>query len=186
MRIISGTFKGKIIKYLKSSNTRPLKDSVKENIFNIIHHSNKIDVNIENSLVLDLYSGIGYFGLECISRKAKKVIFVENNVVAINILKKNISLLSSAKTAIVKGDKIENVLQKRIKNQFHILFLDPPFADNKYILNLHLIKKKKIYSKNHIVIIHREKNSKDKIDDLITTILIKNYGRSKVIFGKFS
>ena len=86
MRIISGTFKGKIIKYLKSSNTRPLKDSVKKNIFNIIHHSNKIDVNIENSLVLDLYSGIGSFGLECISRKAKKVIFVENNVVAINIL----------------------------------------------------------------------------------------------------
>ncbi len=186
MRIISGKLKGKTIQFLKSSNTRPLKDSVKENIFNILTHSNKIDVNIENSSVLDLYSGIGSFGLECISRKAKKVTFVENNPIAINILRKNLSFLSSVKKAIIKNDTIENILQSQIKNQFQIFFLDPPFADNKYIFNLHLIKEKKIYSKNHVVIIHREKNSKDKIDDLISTILIKNYGRSKIIFGKFN
>ena len=40
MRIISGSLKGKTINYLKNSTTRPLKDLVKENIFNIITHSN--------------------------------------------------------------------------------------------------------------------------------------------------
>ena len=45
MRIIGGKLKGKKIKFLKSSTTRPLKDSVKENIFNILIHSNKINVN---------------------------------------------------------------------------------------------------------------------------------------------
>ena len=46
MRIISGKLKGKNIHYLKSSLTRPLKDSVKENIFNIIAHSKLINLNI--------------------------------------------------------------------------------------------------------------------------------------------
>ena len=73
MRIISGNYKGKSIQYLKSKTTRPLKDSVKENIFNILKHSNKIDINIKNASVLDLYSGIGSFGLECISRGAREV-----------------------------------------------------------------------------------------------------------------
>ena len=68
MRIISGELKGKTISFLKTSITRPLKDSVKENIFNILHHSNLVNIDLINSNVLDVYSGIGSFGLECISR----------------------------------------------------------------------------------------------------------------------
>ena len=90
MRIISGKFKGKSIEYIKSSSTRPLKDSVKENIFNILNHSKEIKVKIERSCILDLYSGTGSFGLECLSRGAKEVTFVENNSNALNLLKKNI------------------------------------------------------------------------------------------------
>ena len=59
MRIISGDLKGKSIKFIKSKITRPLKDSVKENIFNILTHSKEIKLQIENTNVLDLYSGIG-------------------------------------------------------------------------------------------------------------------------------
>ena len=66
MRIISGSFKGRSIKFLKNSNTRPLKDSVRENIFNILEHSHTIKPKIKNSNILDLYSGIGSFGIECI------------------------------------------------------------------------------------------------------------------------
>ena len=71
MRIISGKLKGKSIFFLKNEKTRPLKDSLKENIFNILSHSNLIDIEIKNSNILDLYSGIGSFGLECISREAR-------------------------------------------------------------------------------------------------------------------
>ena len=70
MRIISGKLKGKKINFLKNLTTRPLKDSVKENIFNILKHTNLNRVNIENASILDLYSGVGSFGLECISRGA--------------------------------------------------------------------------------------------------------------------
>ena len=79
MRIISGKLKGKTISFLKSLTTRPLKDSVKESIFNIITHSNLININLKNSNILDLYSGIGSFGLECVSRGAEKITFVEKD-----------------------------------------------------------------------------------------------------------
>ena len=74
MRIISGKLKGSKIRFIKNTSTRPLKDSVKENIFNIINHSKKI-VEIKRANILDIYSGIGSFGLECISREAEKVTF---------------------------------------------------------------------------------------------------------------
>ena len=75
MRIISGIFKGKKLFLPTDKNTRPLKDLVKESIFNLIKHSNKINININNSVILDLFSGSGSFGIECLSREAKKVFF---------------------------------------------------------------------------------------------------------------
>ena len=56
MRIISGELKGRTIKYLKNINTRPLKDLVRENIFNILNHSKFVKVKLKNSKILDLYS----------------------------------------------------------------------------------------------------------------------------------
>ena len=76
MRIISGSFKGKKILEPKDKKTRPLKDLTKESIFNIIMHSNKFKINFANSYILDLFSGVGSFGIECLSRGVKKVIFI--------------------------------------------------------------------------------------------------------------
>ena len=75
MRIISGILKGKKINYLKNSTTRPLKDSVKENIFNILKHSNLIKFEIENSAVLDLYSGVGSLALNVYQEEQKSNIY---------------------------------------------------------------------------------------------------------------
>ena len=55
MRIISGTFRGKKIREPKDIKTRPLKDLTKESIFNILNHSNKFKVDLENSNILDLF-----------------------------------------------------------------------------------------------------------------------------------
>ena len=78
MRIISGSFRGKKILEPKDIKTRPLKDLTKESIFNIINHSNKFKIKLEDTNILDLFSGVGSFGIECLSRGVKKVIFVEN------------------------------------------------------------------------------------------------------------
>ena len=186
MRIISGILKGKIINFLKNPNTRPLKDSVKENIFNILKHSNLINVKIEEANILDLYSGFGSFGIECISRGAKKVTFIEQDKDAASILKNNLTQLSIINKAKILNDKIEKILQNSGDEKFNIFFFDPPFENSDFIQNLDLIKKNKMFEVNHIVIIHRETKAKDNLDDYINTLTLKQYGRSKIIFGLFN
>ena len=185
MRIISGSLKGKSINFLKNSTTRPLKDAVRENIFNILKHSNLINGMIENANILDLYSGIGSFGLECISRGAKKVTFVEHDKDAANILNKNLIKLNVINKASIINNKVDKILKKKTE-KFDIFFFDPPFADKEFERALNLIKTAKIYNIKHVVIIHREKKAQDSLDAFIDIIISKQYGRSKIIFGVFN
>tara|TARA_B110000444_G_scaffold71361_1_gene67171 strand:+ start:1788 stop:2348 length:561 start_codon:yes stop_codon:yes gene_type:complete len=184
MRIISGDLKGKTIAFLKSSVTRPLKDSVKENIFNILKHSNLLTVNLKNSNILDLYSGIGSFGLECISRGAKRVTFVEKDKNAFSILNENLINLNIEERSTIIKENIEFFLKEGLFEKFEIIFLDPPFSDNSYLGILKTIRERKICKKNHIIIIHREKKSLDNFKDILHPLIVKQYGRSKIIFGK--
>ena len=184
MRITGGRYKGKKISFIKSDITRPLRDLVKENIFNIVTHSNIINIDIDNSSVLDLYSGTGSFGLECISRNAKKVTFVENNLKASNLLQKNLEDIFSIKNYEIINLNVTKVIFQ-IKEKYDIFFLDPPFADNQFISVLKAIKDKKIYNKKNLVIIHREENYKEDYSSIFDTFFFKKYGRSKITFGRF-
>ena len=76
MRIIAGKLKGSTLHIASNKKTSPLKDRARENIFNLLTHSNKILLKLEDSNVLDLYAGTGSFGLECLSRQAKCVYFL--------------------------------------------------------------------------------------------------------------
>ena len=93
MRIVSGKFKGKIIRNPTDKTTRPLKDRVRESIFNILEHSKNEKIDLKGKIVLDMFSGSGSFGIECLSRGAKHVYFLENYKNVINILKTNIEEL---------------------------------------------------------------------------------------------
>ena len=126
MRIIGGKFKGKLIQFLRVGKTRPLKDSVRENIFNILMHSNKLNIRIEGSDILDLYSGIGSFGIECISRGANKVTFIEQEKSAYKILEKNLENLKVLQDSKAINNKIENVIN-RFKDKFSIFFFGSSF-----------------------------------------------------------
>ena len=88
MRIIAGDYKGRKIFEPLDKETRPLKDLTKESIFNILEHSKNVNVPIKKSCILDIFSGTGSFGLECISRRASKVYFIEQHKPSIKILTK--------------------------------------------------------------------------------------------------
>ena len=187
MRIISGFLKGKKMFFLKSLVTRPLRDFVKESTFNIIKHSNLIKFSLEHSNVLDLYSGVGSFGIECISRGVKNVTFVEKDKEALNALKNNIESLKIKTKCTVIESKIASFLSKINKKiKYEIIFFDPPFAESYFIEELKIIRKLDIYSTNHLIIIHREENTEDKLSELLNILMIKKYGRSKIIFANFN
>ena len=185
MRIVSGNLKGRKIAQPNSSNTRPLKDLTKESIFNIMEHSNLLKFSFEKSRVLDLFSGVGSFGLECISRGAKKVIFFENYSETIKILKKNIyDLNCEKKSQIIKEDifKIKS-LSSLHKEKFEVIFLDPPYKEKKLNFLLEDIINLKILKKNGIIIIHRNKKDNEFYPKEFQILKTKIYGISKIIFG---
>ncbi len=183
MRIISGIFKGKKILKPSDLKTRPLKDLTKESIFNVINHSNKFKINLIKSSILDLFSGVGSFGIECLSRGAKNVIFVENYFAVLPILKKNLLNLKSIKNyKIIEKDIYDKNLFSKIDTKFNVIFLDPPFRDKGFYKILLNIKKFDLLSKNGIIIIHRHKKEKDKFPKNFKIIEEKKYGISKIFF----
>ena len=188
MRIISGLFKGKKILQPTDKITRPLKDLTKESVFNVIEHSNKFSVNIKDSIILDLYSGVGSFGLECLSREAKHVTFIENYKGVLPILKKNLFSLKNINNYEILNQDINlksEIILSKLRQKNDIVFLDPPFKDKNLYKILSNINNNKILKKDGIVIIHRHKKENDNYPENFKILEKKKYGISKIIFGLF-
>ena len=186
MRIISGKSKGKKLYEPKDFLTRPLKDLTKESIFNIITHSNKFSVVLEDANILDLFSGTGSFGLECLSRASKYVTFVENYKKILPILKKNITELNYKKNSvIIEKDINDSTTLKVFQNQFDIIFLDPPYKSKKLFEMLENIFQSNLLKREGVIIIHRHKKEVDEFPEKFKIIEEKCYGISKVIFGTY-
>tara|TARA_B100001245_G_scaffold222015_1_gene193821 strand:- start:146 stop:706 length:561 start_codon:yes stop_codon:yes gene_type:complete len=185
MRIISGYLRGRKIIQPSNKLTRPLKDLTKESIFNILQHSNLITFDLKKSEILDLFSGVGSFGLECISRGAQKVIFCENSTEALIVLKKNIINLNCQQKSRVIEKNVFNIkkINKLCRKKFEIIFLDPPYKENKLSNLLDEILSLKLLKNNGLIIIHRHKKQKENFPNNFKILNIKTYGISKIIFG---
>ena len=186
MRIISGRLKGSSLYISKDKTIRPLKDLARESIFNVLNHSNKILLKLEESSVLDLYAGTGSFGLECLSRKARHVCFVENEKSAIKVLEKNIEKLDIRKKTKVFFKDAMNLIEKKniINLKFDLIFCDPPFKFTDISKLIQLIFNNNLLNESGIIILHRNKTTKEKLPDYFKVIEERLYGISKIIFGK--
>ena len=183
MRIISGLYKGKKILEPKDKQTRPLKDLTKESIFNIINHSNKFKINVSNAIVLDLFSGVGSFGLECLSRGVNEVIFVENYLGVLPILKKNLGNLKTIENySIIEEDIFNENFLSNLKKSFDIIFLDPPYKIKNISELLNKIRIFKLLNKNGIIILHRHKDEEENLPINFKIVENKKYGISKIMF----
>ena len=186
MRVIGGRFKGKKLLEPKDKETRPLKDLTKESIFNIINHSNKFSIEIKKAYVLDLFSGVGSFGIECLSQGADHVTFIEKYDGVLPILKKNINnLKSEINYEIIENDILNNFEFKSLKLRYDIIFLDPPYEEKALKNILNTIIENKILKDNGVIIIHRHKKEIDEFPKNFQLIDEKKYGISKIIFGSY-
>ena len=158
MRIISGEFKGRLINVPKSDLIRPTTDRVRETLFNLLN--NEIDFNGIN--VLDLYSGSGSLGFECISRGAASTDFVEKNFIIYKNLQENIeSLIVEDRCVIYKMEAIKfSKLPK--PREYDLILADPPFfKDDVYAVIKNLLLNK-FLSADGMIIIERSKQTKGK------------------------
>tara|TARA_B100001027_G_scaffold155493_1_gene109385 strand:- start:5 stop:571 length:567 start_codon:yes stop_codon:yes gene_type:complete len=185
MRVIGGKLRGKFIHNPSDKTTRPLKDIVRESIFNILEHSNNERFKFKNEIVLDLFSGSGSFGIECLSRGVKKVIFFENYKPSLQVLEKNIKELEIEKNSVIKKINTYEISKENIDNEkIDLIYLDPPFKDKNINKLLKKIFDLKIANKNTLIVIHRNKKFKENFIEDFKILREKSYGLSKIIFGK--
>jgi len=186
MRVIGGKFKGKKLLQPQDKETRPLKDLTKESIFNIINHSNKFSIDLKKGYVLDLFCGVGSFGIECLSQDASHVTFIEKYEKALATLKKNLSnLKSEINYEIIESDILNNLEFKILKFRYDIIFLDPPYKEKALEIILNKIIENKILKDNGLIIIHRHKKEVDEFPKNFQILDEKKYGISKLIFGTY-
>jgi len=122
LKVVGGIAKGRRIRPPKTS-LRPTSEKVKEALFDILKE------RVNGSIFLDLYAGTGGVGIEALSRKAKRVIFVESNPSSIKGLKENISSLGFEERVDIIASSARGFLEKAIERgeRFDIIFLDPPY-----------------------------------------------------------
>lgn len=122
MRVIAGINRGRKLETLEGLSTRPTLDGTKEAIFS------SLGGMLPGFTILDVFGGSGALSLESISRGAKKAYILDNNLDAINIIKKNAQNLNSMKELTVLYGDYKQII-KRFDNSkmFDIIFLDPPF-----------------------------------------------------------
>ena len=154
MKIISGKYKGRILKGFDIKGTRPTMDRVKESVFAMIQD------HVKDSIVLDLYAGTGNLAIEAISNGAKKAYLVDNNKIAINTIKDNIKNLGINNANIIDKNAIDAL--KKFKNEnktFDIVFLDPPYNTDEIDKTLYYINENiNILSSKALIICETQKN----------------------------
>ena len=187
MRIIGGKYRGLKLLPPESSKIRPTSDRLKESLFSIIT-SNKYNINIGNSNVLDICSGTGSLGIESFSRGAVSVYFIDKDHRSINLIYKNISKLKI-------DDQIENNIKiikdeatkalKNINKIFQIVLIDPPYNTN--ITERCLFKLKELNLINQDSYIFAESSKTENFNyDGYHILDIKTYGNSKLTILKLS
>lgn len=135
MRVISGKLRGRVIKAVPGSNTRPTADKIKESSFQIM------GPYFDGGMCLDLFAGSGNLGIEALSRGMNKCIFIDHNYKAIQTIKqniKNVHLTDYTEIYRTNALKALHILNKR-ELRFDLIFIDPPYQKvdyNKVINNL--------------------------------------------------
>lgn len=148
MKIISGKFKGKVIKGYDIDGTRPTMDRVKESLFATIQDY------ISSSTVLDLFSGTGNLGLEALSNGANYCYFNDINIKCTKFIKNTIDNLGISSECMILNMNYKSALKYYIKNniKFDIIFLDPPYKME--VLNevINIIKENNLITKNGLIV----------------------------------
>ena len=145
MRVITGTARGRRLKELEGTETRPTTDRVKEGLFNIIQF------DIEGRRVLDLFAGTGQLGIECLSRGADRCTFVDLRKEAAALIRENLTWCALQERAqVIQGDYLAYLT--RCGKKFDLILLDPPYGSGLLEKALESIAAIDILSENGIMV----------------------------------
>ena len=142
MRVISGSVRGRRLKTPENYDIRPTTDNVKESLFNIIQF------DIEGRRVLDLFAGTGQLGIECLSRGADSVVFIDQSREAVKIIKENLKACGLSAPVLQQ----EALSYLHGCGSFDLIFVDPPYDSGLYEPVLNVINSVDILSDGDIIV----------------------------------
>jgi len=135
MRVIAGTARGRRLKSVPGDSTRPIMDSVKENLFNILGDW------VRGSRWIDLFAGTGSVGIEALSRGADYCLFLDTSRAAIQTINENLRAARLGKGAIVRRADALLMLQSSPveEERVEVVYVAPPQHKQMWIESLELI-----------------------------------------------
>lgn len=119
MRIISGIYKGRVIKAPSGNVTHPMSEKIRGAIFNALG-------DIKGLHFLDAFSGSGALAIEAVSRGAKSVIAIDNSKNAIRVMKENVDALNIHNIKVTQAN-VSSWIENNKSVYFDIVICDPPF-----------------------------------------------------------
>jgi 16S rRNA (guanine966-N2)-methyltransferase len=122
IRIIGGEYRSRLLRVTTRPGLRPTPDRVRETLFNWLGQ------DLDGLACLDLYAGSGALGFEAASRGASRVVMVEMDRVALQVLEASRATLGAAQVEIIGGSA--SAYLERSRERFDVVFLDPPFRQN--------------------------------------------------------
>lgn len=180
MQIITGKYRARKLVSVKGETTRPTLARVKESVFNLIQG------RVNESVVLDLFAGSGAFGVECISRGAKKVFFVDSELEAIKTIKINTKNMTEDFEILNKDfeSALESFSSKKLK--FDLVYLDPPYKSDYAIKALNTLQKMDLLQIGATIVVEHEfKNDLQNLDECYIIEKSRKYGIAFVDILKF-
>lgn len=178
IRVIAGKAKGRKLKMVPGSSTRPIGDRVKEALFNILG-SEIIDASF-----LDLFAGTGSVGIEALSRGAGSCTFIDLDRISIQIIHENLSHCGfSDGTAVLQRDAFA-YLEGPVQTSFDMVFIAPPQYKSYWEKALVLLDQQSGWiTPDGIVIVQIDPNEYKPLDlDTLSLYDERKYGNTKLLF----
>ncbi len=147
MRIIAGEKRGTKLLAPQGLDTRPTLDRVKEAVFG------RLQFELQEKQVLDLFAGSGALGLEAVSRGAREAVFVDNDAASQEAIRKNIQAAGCAHKATIVEKDFEAAI-KLFQNQkkFDIVLLDPPYESGYYEKAFKMMAQYEVLAQNAVIV----------------------------------
>ena len=124
LRIVAGNWRSRVLEIVDVPGLRPTSERIRETLFNWLAP------RIRGARCLDLFAGTGALGFEALSRGAAEVTFVEKSRRAVRMLEQNAAALDATGATIRRDDALE-FLRTAGPPDYDVVFLDPPFAENR-------------------------------------------------------
>lgn len=123
LRIVGGEFRGRRLEYSGDPRTRPMKDRVREAVFNLL------GPGVRGAVAIDLFAGTGALGLEALSRGAARAVFVERHLPTLQLLRGNVEQLGvQARCSLVASDTFAwTRTDLSLATEHWLVFCSPPY-----------------------------------------------------------